>query len=112
MVVPNPDNLQMNKLIEEAQIHILPALASNGFKLKLLIALYDGRHVIVNRSACENSSVSSLCHIADSSEEMISKIHLLMDEPFTEEIVSARRDILAEQFDNRKNAKKLIELLF
>jgi hypothetical protein len=111
-LVINPDNLQMDKLIGGAQIHILPALASHGFKLKLLIALYAGRHVIVNRSACENSSVRSLCHIADSSEEMISKIHLLMDEPFTERIISSRRDILAEQFDNRKNAKKLIELLF
>jgi hypothetical protein len=111
-IVPGPDNLQMGKLIEEAQINILPVLASNGFKLKLLIALYSGRHIIMNPAACENSSVKNLCNISNSWDEMISKIYLLMNEPFTEKMISERRDLLADQFDNRKNAKKLIELLF
>jgi hypothetical protein len=111
-VISNPDNLQMDKLIEEAQIHVLPALASNGFKLKLLIALYAGRHVIMNPAACEDSSVKSLCHIADSWEEMIIKLQLLMNEPFTEKMISERQELLSEQFDVRKNTEKLIGLLF
>jgi hypothetical protein len=112
MVVANPDNKQMDKLVEEAHIHILPALASNGFKLKLLVALYGGRHIIANRAACENASVKDLCHISDSWEEMISKIDLLMKEPFTEEMISERQNLLSEQFDVRKNAKKLSGLIF
>jgi hypothetical protein len=43
---------------------------------------------------------------------MISKIHLLMHEPFTEKMISQRRDMLGEQFDVRKNAKKLVDVLF
>lgn len=111
-VVANPDKEQMDRLIEGAHIHLIPELASNGFKLKLLIALYGGRHVIVNRAACENSAVKNICHISNSWEEMISKIHLLMDEPFTEKMISERRELLAEQFDIKKNSKRLIELLF
>jgi hypothetical protein len=112
VVVDNPDNKQIDKLIEEAQIHLLPALASNGFKIKLIIALYGGRHIIVNHAACENTSIKNLCHISESWEEMISKIHLLMHEPFTEKMISQRRDMLGEQFDVRKNAKKLVDVLF
>jgi hypothetical protein len=66
----------------------------------------------MNPAACEDSSVKSLCHIADSWEEMIIKLQLLMNEPFTEKMISERQVLLAEQFDNRKNAKRLIELLF
>lgn len=111
-VVCNPGDTEMTKLVANAHIHILPALASNGFKLKLLIALYGGRHIIANTAVCKNTSVKNLCHISDSWEEMILKINQLMNEPFTEELISERQNSLAEQFDVRKNAKKLIELLF
>lgn len=110
-VVCNPDDTVMTKLIANAHIHLLPALASNGFKLKLLIALYGGRHIIANTAACKNTSVKDLFHISDSWEEMISKIHLLMNEPFTGEMISERQNSLMEQFDVRKNANKLVELL-
>jgi glycosyltransferase involved in cell wall biosynthesis len=111
-IVPNPDNDSMKKLIKDAQINLLPALRSNGFKLKLLMALFAGRHCIINTLATENSQIRGLVHIAESSEEIIKKLHILMNESFTVEMIHDRRRILSEYFDIRRNANKLIELIF
>jgi hypothetical protein len=111
-VVPNPDNGQMMKLIANAQIHLLPVLAANGFKFKLLMALYAGRHCIVSSNITENPSIKNLCHIANSYAEMVNKINILFKEPFTIEMIKERQKFLSENFDNQNNAKKLIELIF
>lgn len=111
-LISDPGNEQITELIKNAHINILPALAANGFKIKLLMALYAGRHCIVNSVIGENALVKSLCHIADSDQEIISKIHSLMNIPFTEEMISERRKILSDNFDIRRNAEKLIELIF
>lgn len=111
-VISNPDDDQMTKLIVNAQIHLLPALSSNGFKLKLLMALYAGRHCLVNSVVGETTSIKDLCHIADTNSEIINKIHLLMKEPFTGEKIHDRQRVLSENFDIGNNAKKLIKLIF
>jgi hypothetical protein len=111
-VVSNPDNKEMTRLILNAHIHLLPALASNGFKLKLLISLYAGRHCLVNSIVGENNSLSCLCHVANSNEEIVEKIHLLMRERFTEEMIVVRNKLLMENFCNLTNAKKLIDFIF
>lgn len=111
-VISNPDNELMVRLIVSAQINLLPALSVNGFKLKLLMALYAGRHCIINSVAGKNSSISTLCHVAESNEEMIKKIQLLMNEPFTEELIFERQRILSLQFDVRNNAERMVRLIF
>jgi hypothetical protein len=110
-VISNPGNDQMEDLIANAHINLLPALANNGFKLKLLIALYAGRHCVVNPVVGENTPVKQLCHIVNTGGEMAEKVMMLMKEPFTEEIISERKRILSEYFDVERNAKKIIELL-
>jgi len=111
-VVSNPDNNEMTSLILNAHIHILPALATNGFKLKLLIALYAGRHCLVNSIIAESAYIGNLCHVADTDEEIIRKVNLLMQERFTEEMILARQKLLLENFCNLASAKKLVEVIF
>ena len=110
-LVPNPDTIRMKSLIENAQINLLPALFNNGFKLKILMALFSGRHCLVNSVCMEDKSVRALMHEANTDEEIISKIHQLMKEPFSGDIINDRRKVLSEIFDNMNNAKKLFKLL-
>lgn len=109
-IISNPGTDEMTNLIHNAQIHILPSLNANGFKLKLLIALFAGRHCLVNEVTAKGSSLVSLCNIAYSDDEFVVKIKTLMQEPFTEETKDDRRKVLSEDFDNLNNAKKLIKL--
>jgi len=111
-LIENPENKVMDDLIRNAQINILPTLASNGLKIKLLISLYSGRHCIVNSTTINGSGLYSLCHIADTDEKMIQRITSLIDQPFTEDMIEERKIILSKKHDNTDNAGKLIELFF
>ncbi len=110
-IIPDPDNDEMNRLIKDAHINILPALASEGFKIKLLIALYAGRHCLVNNIMIKENKLGSLCNITDSGEDMVKKILLLMNLPFTTEIMHKREAVLSEYFDNIRNANRILALI-
>ncbi len=102
----------MDKLIRNAHINVIPTMAANGLKLKLLISLYCGRHCVVNSTTINGSGLYSLCHIADTEEKLVQKINSLMGKPFTEEMIEERRKILIKNHDNKVNARRLITLLF
>jgi len=110
-MIANPEEDHIQELISGAQIHILPAWSSTGFKMKLLPALFAGRHCIVNSLASVNSMVPELLIVADSAGEMTSAIDQLMNKPFTGEMLVERKRILSENFDNLKNAAMLKSLL-
>ena len=110
-VISSPDNIRMKTLIRNAHINILPASATNGFKIKLLIALYSGRHCIVNSTGAENNLLKSLCNIADTDEEILKIVHLLMQEQFNMENIQKRQSVLSENYNNLINTKKLVEII-
>jgi glycosyltransferase involved in cell wall biosynthesis len=111
-IVSNPDNEELATLISGAHINILPALSSEGFKLKLLFALFSGRHCIVNSAIVKGTNLDNLCHIADSAEALTGKIDSLMRQPFTEEMISEREIVLTEYYNNTKNTILLIGYIF
>ena len=52
-LVANPSEKEMQDMIAKAQINILPSFNNTGIKLKLLNALYSGRHCLVNKAGVE-----------------------------------------------------------
>ncbi len=102
---------EIYSLIQNAQINILPTFQATGIKLKLLSALYSGRHCVVNSPMVSNTGLEPLCHIADSAPEMKRKISELMTAPFTLEDKRKRVLILEDKFSNKANVKKLISLV-
>lgn len=98
-------------LIQNAQVNILPTFQATGIKLKLLSALYSGRHCLVNSPMVAQTGLELLCHIADSPGEMKKKLSELMSSPFTLEDKRKRVLILEEKFSNEANVRKLIALL-
>jgi hypothetical protein len=111
-IISNPGNEEMAKLILNAQINILPALAINGLKLKLLVALCNGRHCLVNEKMINGTCLEQLCHIASSAEEMAETIHSLMKEPFTKEMIAIRESAVFKYYNNVTNATKLASIIF
>jgi len=111
-VIADPGQSEMEDLIRNAHINVLPALTTNGFKLKHLFALFAGRFCIVNSTAAQNFEDRSLFHIADSDEEIIRIINQLMLIDFPSDIISIRKKSLEKTFSNKKNAHKLAEVIF
>lgn len=107
----NISTREIYSLIQNAQVNILPTFQATGIKLKLLSALYTGRHCLVNSAMVENTGLESLCCIANSAADMKKEIVRLMHLPFSQEEKLKREKILGENFSNKANVKKLMDLL-
>jgi hypothetical protein len=101
---------EIAKLIADAQCNILPTFQSTGIKLKLIGALFSGKHCIVNTPMVVNTGLESLCTIADTAEEMKNQVSVSMETPFSQQDIFRRKEILENDFSNKRNAAKLMEL--
>jgi hypothetical protein len=102
---------RINQLIADAQINILPTFQSTGIKLKLIAALFSGRHCIVNSPMVVETGLENACIIADSPDEMKKMINQLANTTFTEKEIEKRKNILFSGFSNEKNILTLINLI-
>lgn len=107
-LIKNPPDTEMKKLVEEAHINILPTFQSTGIKLKLLHALFKGRHCIVNSPMVENTGLENISIICDTPDAMIMEINRLWSIPFTADDITYRKQILIRDFSNQVNAAELI----
>lgn len=109
-VVANPSDDELDTLIADAQVNLLYTAQSTGIKLKLLHALFGGRHCLVNTEMIAGTGLESLCQLAEEPSDMIDQLEKLMTLPFTKEQVDER--ILAlKDYSNRAGAEKILKLI-
>jgi glycosyltransferase involved in cell wall biosynthesis len=111
-MIANPDEHEMNDLIAKAHLNILPSFTDCGLKLKLINALYKGRHVVVNEAMVSGTGLEQACIQADSAAVMKYQIYRLFQLPFTEEDQLRRQEILSNVFNQEAQVNTLISLLF
>lgn len=111
-LVANPSEKEMQDMIFKAHVHILPSLNNTGIKLKLLNAVFNGRHCLVNKAAVAGSGLENYCHIAETAEDFKARIKDLYEQPFTEQEIQQRQVLLQTLYNNEVNAKELIKLLW
>ena len=107
-IIANPDEEQMQDIIFKAHINILPSFNSTGIKLKLLNALYNGRHCVVNNDMIKDTGLKDACHVVNTASEFKEIIQQLYHQPFTEEETQLRKKILHHQFSNTANAQQMV----
>jgi hypothetical protein len=110
-IIANPDDECMTRLVKDAHINLLFTNTINGLKLKLLIALFSGRHCIVNSNMTAGTSLDAVCNIADSPLSIIENIRILMQKPFTDEVIAVRESSLSA-YRNQFNATRMERLIF
>ncbi len=111
-LVANPSDKELHDMIAKAQINILPSFNNTGIKLKLLNALYNGRHCLVNKAGVEGSGLNRLCAIAEDADDFKTAIQYLYAIPYTNEENEKRQFLLQQLYNNQKNADKLIEIFW
>lgn len=111
-LVANPSDKELHDMIAKAQINILPSFNNTGIKLKLLNALYNGRHCLVNKTGVEGSGLNRLCAIAEDADDFKTAIQYLYAIPYTNEENKKRQLLLQQLYNNQKNADKLIEIFW
>jgi len=111
-IIANPDDEEMNNLLSNAQINILTTYQNSGIKLKLLAALYRGRHCLVNKNMIENTGLENLCVVSITGLEFQNQVKELFNISFDMGEISRRKLILEDVFSTKKNAIKLLEIIF
>ena len=110
-LVQNPSQKEMEELIKNAHIHLLPSFNSTGIKIKLLNALFNGRFIITNAVSVGGTELESLCYIAENAKQYIEQIREIKELSFSENEIFKRKDILDKLYNNGKNAKQLMKWL-
>ena len=111
-LVADPSEKEINDLVRKAHINVLPAFASAGIKIKLLHALFEGRHCIVNDSMIKGTGLEDTCHIAANANAFASIILQLHHRPFEMEEISLRKRILEEVYNKERNVQRIIQYLW
>ena len=106
-----PDK-EMRELIRQAQVNVLVTHQPTGLKLKLLNALYQGRHCVVNEEMVAGTPLGSLCTVADDGPALVSAIEYLWSNPFTKEELQRRQQAMSALYDTKANARLLIRTVF
>lgn len=111
-LVENPSDFELSDLIKKAQINVLPSFNETGVKLKLLNALFNGRHCLVNAEGAAGSMVENLCHLANSAESFKNKIEWLYQLEFSKSAIEERKEQLQSVYNNQQGAEKIISWLY
>ena len=94
-LIDSPDDATMQRLVAEAQVNILYTDQPTGMKLKLLHALFCGRHCLVNSAMVTGTGLEELCQVADTAEAMRNELNHLMQTDFDTQQVVLRTERLA-----------------
>lgn len=108
-LINNPSISEIDGLIRNAHINVLPSMNNTGVKLKLLNALLNGRHCITNYNGVKGSRIIHGVIVKEDTGAWIETINDLMTKPITSEDIGNRTAIL-HLYNNQQNAAMLIAL--
>jgi hypothetical protein len=109
-IVANPNETEMQQLLENAQVHCLYTHQATGLKLKLLNVLYSGRFCICNDFMLEGTNLENCCLVKNTPAEIIQAIQQCFQSEFTGELISERKNKLSA-FDNADKTTRLVNYL-
>lgn len=99
---------EINALIRNAHINIIPTFQPTGIKLKLLAALFSGRFCIANSAMVENTGLEKLCIIANTTGEMKKALKKTFPLEFKAEDIIIRTEVLNEKYSNKINIQNFL----
>ena len=102
---------RIHALVRAAQVNVLPTFQATGIKLKLLLCLFNGRHVVCNTPMVEGTGLEGLCHVHDDPKSMRESILSCMGKPANGQALEERARVLEERFSNRRNAERILGLI-
>lgn len=98
---------EIEDLIREAHINVLPTRQATGIKLKLVNALFMGRYCVANAKMIDNTGLEVCCVEANSATEFVKAINSLWEQDFDENDLIDRIDKLSSGFCNMEGIREL-----
>jgi hypothetical protein len=110
-LVESPSHEEMDNLIKSAQSHLLPAFAQAGMRLKLLHALFRGRHVIANSLMLNGTQLHPYCTLAETADDFIREARSSFQTALDEKSRAHRKSLENSVYSNAENAKRLAKMI-
>ncbi len=110
-LIADANTSKLDELIANAQINLLYTGQATGIKLKLLNALFIGRHCIVNHKMADNTGLEALCHISNTADQFIKTTEQLWALPFSDMDKNKRVEFFKTNFNNKNTIQNLIEAI-
>jgi hypothetical protein len=107
----NIPSAEITALVKAAQVNVLPTFQATGIKLKLLLCLFAGRHVVCNTPMVKETGLEELCHVHDDAARMRLSIQACMAQHADGAMVERRVAVMEQRFSNRKNAESIVKLI-
>ena len=107
----NIPTAEITALVRAAQVNVLPTFQATGIKLKLLLCLFIGRHVVCNTPMVQETGLAELCRVHDDPAKMRLSIQACMATPVGGALLESRTRLLEERFCTTRNAEAIVRLL-
>ncbi len=107
----DPEDEKMEQLICNAHINIIYSFNATGIKIKLLHALFSGRHCVINNAALPGEAFKEFCHVVEEKTGILALTEKLMAIEFNDDAKTRRQVFLSTHFDNARNAETLSAFL-
>lgn len=110
-LISNPSENELNKLVQEAQIHLMYSPISTGIKLKLLASINSSGHLLVNKNIISGIHDESFFTIAETHKEF--KMHFIgmQNSQVSIDEYETRSAYIKANFNNENNCRLIKELL-
>ena len=102
---------EITALVKAAQVNVLPTFQSTGIKLKLLLCLFAGRHVVCNSPMVKDTGLEDLCHVHDDPDRMRLSIQACMAQHCDGAMIEKRTATMEQRFSNKRNAEAILRVL-
>jgi hypothetical protein len=106
----NIDSQEITSLLQSAHMNVLPTFQNSGIKLKLLAALFAGKHCLVNPPMVKGTGLENLCVVNPDAVSFAKNIDSISKKPFTRHQFDARTELLTS-FKNEFGVNLFQELI-
>lgn len=111
-LIANPSIIEMNKLVEEARVHVLYTAQSTGIKLKLLNALNTCGHLLVNHDMIVGTGLNHLCTEVNSGKAFSSEIVQKLKRELNQEEKDKRIACFDDYLNVKENNLRMLRVIF
>ena len=108
-LIIDPPADEMEAIIRDAHIHVLPSIIRTGVKLKILNALLNGRYCLTNANGIHGTGITSGLTVLNDPDHWINVIEQLWNKEFRAAEIKQRSRLLT-LYNNLQNAHQLSAL--
>lgn len=105
--IPNPSDEELNRLIKNAKINLLPTFQDTGIKHKLLNCLANGGFCLANDDMVRGTGLGKFCIIVNSVTEWKEKIKEIGQTKEEDDLFIERKKELRRLFNLQENALRI-----